>query len=46
MDIFFDDFLRNPAVLSHSVASFLMDQNLTLVGGVALARVHPLRANP
>ncbi len=46
VDLFLDDLLRNPAVVSHSVASFLVDQKLALVGGVALARVHPLRANP
>ncbi len=43
---FLDDLLRDPAVMTHSVASFLIEQNLALIQGVALARINPLRANP
>ncbi len=46
LDTFLDDLLRDPAVKAHSTSSLLMEQNLSFVQGVALARINPLRANP
>ncbi len=46
LNAFLDDILRNPAVTAHFASSFLLEQNLAFVQGVALSRVNPLCCNP